>query len=363
MKSTEPFRIDDSRIPVTLGSALKVPSYAYNNWGIPVGQYRIESADCYTDEWEGGSPRQMEYVVEAIKKSGLGNFSQMLRDSNAKVVSHIIGKIDEKVNYLEPGAGVSTVNLYQKMSDDNIDLDMVFSTLIEPSAERMEECAEDLKKMGLKEGKNFKSYPGMKDVDALRLVGPKTQDIVGTVAQIHHHSYLDTPLATLSAVLKSNGYLVSSDWHNSMWEHPNRVYTFLKDNFEWEGKENDLQAFCHMYPKALEEAPKLSGNDLNANKMIQRFWKAWEEVRTNAINIGEFKPEDDILMLEAHKPVERYIEEGKKNRLNIGRGVIDLYTDEIMKWIPADPLLEDSSILYTTVLQKTPGNNALPSDW
>ena len=114
----ELFRIDDSRMPVLLGSALKVPGYAYPAWGIPAGFYRKTSDDLYAVEWEGGSPRQMQYVIDAITRTGLGNFSQMLRNSNAAVVSHLVQQTDGRVSYLEPGAGVSTVVAYQKMIDD-----------------------------------------------------------------------------------------------------------------------------------------------------------------------------------------------------------------------------------------------------
>ncbi len=348
---SEMFRIDDSNMPVALGSALRVPSYAYRNWGIPEGRYRKESADCYAIEWEGGSPLQMQYVVEAITKTGLGNFSQLLRDKNAEVVSSIVKNSNKRINYLEPGAGVSTVDLYRRLEKDGVDAEKIFSSLVEPSVERIESAAETLEKMGLKRGKNFNVYGGRKDTDALVLVGPRSQDVVGTVAQIHHHAYLDSPLGILAATLDRGGYLVSSDWHNSLWEHPNRVYEFL-DTFEWETKDQDMEAFCKMYPMAMDKSPPVTGPDKNANNMIMDFWKGWADVRKNAIEKGEFNPADDILMLEAHKPVERYIEEGK----NVGfrtytNGVQRLMDDGVITDNPM-PLVEDSSILQTTVLQK-----------
>jgi SAM-dependent methyltransferase len=352
MLHSEPFRIDDSRMPLLLGSALKVPSYAYKNWGIPEGKYRQESEDLYACEWEGGSSKQMEYVIEAITRTGLGNFSQLLRDRNADVVSDLINESSEKINYLEPGAGVSTINLYEKMEKRGVDAEKVFSTLIEPSADRLEKSAESLKKMGLKEGRHFKAYPGKKDTDALVIAGPETQDIIGTVAQIHHHSYLDSPLAILAATLKPNGYLISSDWHNSLWEHPNRVYEYLKECFDWETKDRDLATFAEMYPKALESAQTVTGADFKANEMIKEFWKSWSEIRTEAIKRGEFSPEDDIFMLEAHKPVERYIETGYKVGLKSESRDIDKIAASCVIAENPHRLLDDSSILYTTLLQK-----------
>lgn len=340
MANAEPFRIDDSRIPAVLGSALKVPSYAYSNWGIPIGQYRKESDDLYAVEWKGGSERQMEYVVKAITSTGLGNFSQMLRNGNAAKVSDIVKQTKEKVRYFEPGAGVSTVNVFQKLQDDGVDVERVFATMVEPSADRVEGAAANLEKMGLKRNKNFVVYSGKKDTDALALVGPETQDVVGTVAQIHHHSYLDAPMITLASVLKPKGYLVCADWHNSMWEHPNRVYEFLNSEFDWETKAADLAAFRKIFPLAAEPAPSLTGRDEIANRMIRSFWKGWANVRRDAIQKVEFLPCDDILMLEGHRPVERYIETGE---------AAGLRTESLT------PLVDGSSILNLLVFQKKYG--------
>ena len=346
------FRIDDSRMPIRLGDARKVPSYAYENWGIPPGSNRAESDELYSCEWTGGSPRQMEYVIKAITSTGLGNFSQMLRDANSEAVANILWTTNERINYLEPGAGVSTVNLYQRLIDKKFDVERIFGTLIEPSVVRMESSVAQLEKMGLKGGKNFVAHGGKKDMDALALVGPESQDIVAQVAQIHHHSYLDAPIATLAAVLKPSGYFVSADWHNSMWEHPNRVFEYLKHYFDWETKDEDLAAFCKMYPKANEPGPIfLSVPDERANEMIREFWVGWANVRRDAIAAGEFQPCDDILMLEGHRPVERYIETAESAGLYTVHGSRGRMERDIL---PSNPhqLVEGSSILNIAVFQK-----------
>jgi SAM-dependent methyltransferase len=354
MAVQEIFRIDDSRMPIRLGDARKVPSYAYENWGIPLGTNRPESDELYSCEWQGGSPRQMEYVVKAITSTGLGNFSQMLRDASSAAVEHILRTSKERINYLEPGAGVSTVNLYQRLIDEGFDVDRIFGTLVEPSAERMESSVAQLENMGLRSGKNFVAYSGKKDTDALVLVGPESQNVVAQVAQIHHHSYLDVPIATLAATLKPTGYFVSADWHNSMWEHPNRVLEYLMYNFDWETKDADLAAFCQMYPRAKEPAPKLlHGPDEKANEMIREFWIGWANVRRDAIAAGEFQPCDDILMLEGHRPVERYIETAESAGLSTtGYGVQRMMEYGIL---PSNPhqLVKGSSILNIVVFQKS----------
>jgi SAM-dependent methyltransferase len=325
-----------------------VPGYAYPDWGIEGDEswLREESDRQYEIEWKGGSKKQMEYVVEAITESGLGNYSQMLRDANAELVSKAAQKSKKNVNYMELGAGISTVNVYQRLQKDNIDSERLIGTLIEPSKDRLESAAAELEKMGLKRGKNFRIIVG-RDNDIPSFIEPNSQDITSYVGVVHHHAYLDAPLRHVYKSLKKNGLLIVGDWHNAMWEHPNRVYEFLKDEFEWPTKEQDMEAFVRAYPKALEKAPELSELDAASNRHIKRFWRAWEKVRKREKDASVFRPEDDIFMLEAHRPVERQNEVIEQ----IG---FRLDTHAITELQNPNPrmLVPDAGILYVTAVQK-----------
>ncbi len=343
----QPFEIDSSRMPVKLGSALRVPSYAYPDWNIQGDEkwLREESDRQYEMEWKGGSPRQMQYVVEAITGSGLGNYSQMLRDANAELVSRTVQLSDAVVNYIELGAGISTQNVYQRLLNDGIDIERVHGTLVEPSRERIETTAANLEKMGLKRGKNFNTVVA-RDIDIPNFVKPNSQDIASYVAVLHHHAFNDTPLAYVHDALKIGGTLIIAEWHNAMWEHPNRVYEFLQE-FDWSTKHEDLDAFVAAYPKALDKAPDLSDLDASSNRNIRKFWTSWANVRRREIDAGVFRPDDDIWMLEAHKPVER------QNEALVQLGY-KLDTPKIRELQDTNPrrLIEDAGILYVTVAQK-----------
>ncbi|MEM7815546.1 MAG: hypothetical protein QXN71_00315 [Candidatus Aenigmatarchaeota archaeon] len=344
----QPYEIDSSRMPVYLGSALRVPDYAFPEWGIDGDEnwLREESDSQYEIEFKGGSTKQMNYVIEALREAGLENYSQMLRDANADLVSKIVKKSNERVNYMELGAGVSTITVYNKLSDDKIDLERLFSILIEPSKERIESAASELEKKGLKREKNFRIYEA-RDIDIPKFVEPNSQDIASYVAVLHHHAYIDTPLKLVYNALKDKGFIIVADWHNSMWEHPNRVYEFLRDEFEWSTKEEDLKIFVEVYPKAVKKAPELSKIDAEANKQIKSFWKGWARVRERQKNCGIFKPEDDIWMLEAHRPVE------KQNEIIEKVGYI-LNSPEVIELQNPNPrrIIPDAGILYVTVGQK-----------
>ena len=334
-----------------LGDPRRVASYAYPNWELKNGLYRRKSEIFYAFEWKEGSKIQMQTVEDAIVASGLGNFSQTLRDINARAISHIVNKSESKVNYLEVGAGVSTVDVIKRLYNDNIDLDKIFVTMIEPSDSRLEDSVSKLKKIGLKRGKNFIEHAA-KDTEALKFVEPGSQYIIGSVAQIHHHAYLDTPLRVLYNALDNNGIILIADWHNSMWEHPARVYQALVEDYEWLSKGEDLKNFISAYPKALEIAPELPGLEISSNLMIRKFWKTYGEIKAELIKQGKFKEDDDILMLEGHRPVERQIEDMHK----VGYKTDTVYVMQLVDDLDLNgnphQMLENSRILMFTIGHK-----------
>ncbi len=295
------YDIDDSRMPLRLGSALRVPSYAYRNWGITGGDAELRSLsdEAYRIEWEAGSPRQMQYVTDAIVRAGYADFPQMLRNANAAAISKLAKLTEGKLRILDIGAGKSTVAIFDRL--DSNDKDRVELTLLEPSAERLEAAASDLEKRGLARNKGYVALQG-RDLDIPWLIEPASMHIASYVAALHHHAYYDRPLQNVCAALAEHGSLVVSDWHNPMWEHPNRVYKFLQ-TLEWDTKEKDLRAFVQQFPNA-SNGTLFAGsrNESQAMRQIQHFWSGWMEVRKEAAERGELDPRDDILVLEGHRP-------------------------------------------------------------
>jgi len=337
-----------SNVP-RLGDPRRVPSYAYVNWGLPLGSNRHESDELYRSEWEGGSPKQMQVVVDAITQSGLGNFSQMLRDINARAVAHIAERSQTRVRYLEPGAGVSTINVYQTLLRKGLDLQKIQATLVEPSRERLGATVDALKRMDLKEGKDFIAFQ-CRDVDMLSFIQPASQDIVSLVATLHHHAYIDTPLSIFYRILANSGLIMIADWHNSMWEHPARVYQALREDYDWPSKEEDLARFLAIYPNATER-PWSDDFDFEANRMIREFWRSYGKIKAQEIADGQFKEEDDILMLEGHRPVEQYLKELDAAGFLLSSRIPELIEALKLNGSPHQ-LLPDSSILMFTLASK-----------
>lgn len=301
-----------------LGDPRRVPSYAYPNWGLTTGAYRTESDGFYVSEWEGGSPKQMEVVVKAITESGLGNFSQMLRDANTRAVAALVRRSGVRLNYMEFGAGESTRQICQYLIEQELDPQRLFITMVEPSKSRVETAATRMEELGLRRGRDFRVIVG-RDVDIYdpevtgleQDVTPHSQDIVVAVASIHHHAYLGTAFANAYNSLTDGGVMITTDWHNPEWEHPARVYKALVedyDNERWATKDEDLERFLRAYPLASSRAPEMTNEgDAAAMTEIRAFWKSYGNIKAGEMAAGTFAEADDILMLEGHRPVERQI--------------------------------------------------------
>ncbi len=292
------YEINYPQMPLRLGSALRVPSYAYRNWGVcgDEAELRGLSEAAYRDEWEGGSPKQVQYVSSAITRAGYGDFPQLLRDANAKAIAGLVKKFDGSVVIADMGAGESTVAIFDSL--DPNDRDRVHFTLVEPSLKRVTAAAKKLRARGCIDY----DIANAADLEAFSYPYSIKPQIISYVATLHHHAFYDTPLQFACAALPKDGVLTVADWHNSMWEHPNRVYRFLQ-TLEWNMKERDLRTFVQQFPNAADETPFTDyPAEAEAMRQIQHFWGAWAAVRKEAVERGEFDPHDDILMLEGHRP-------------------------------------------------------------
>ncbi len=333
-------------LPVVFLSEFRVPDYAYPNWELKLGEGRELSDLLYETEWKGGSERQMQYVVEATQRAGLQNFPQMLRDANADLVARVMElNPGKKLNYLEIGAGVSTVNAYKWIIDIGIDAERLYGTLVEPSEKRTAAMKGQLESFGLKEGKNFRIL-NIRDLDVPNHVEPNSQDIISAVATLHHHAYLDAPINCLYFVQKQGGVISIADWHCSLWDHPNRVYKML---VEMGAQEEDLSAFAKKFPKSLIEAPQESEGEKIANNTMKVFWNnGWKNVKYEKIAEGIFLPSDEIFIPEAHRPVRKLVYEMEK----AGYVINDPYLYEINGGFnPHRPMFKNPILCQTAGLK------------
>ena len=300
------FSLDDSRMPLRLGSALRVPSYAYPKWGIPYGSYREESDACYMSEWAGGTKSQVECVRAALAEAGMLDYTNMLRQAAAQEIAGRVRDYEGQVNILDIGGGDdgkvtgSTIQIFDALEEN--DKDRVGMVIVNPSFAFANAARVAFAKRGFT---NYLIFVD-KDTRISEILLDESQQIVANVATMHHHAYLDTPFRAVGYAIAAGGVFVSADRHNPEWEHPARVLKALEEDFEWETKGADIDAFKGLYLACSEQAPPLIPEKEASYMQIRQFWQGWAKVRAKAIAEGSFVPEDDIYMLEGHRPVSRY---------------------------------------------------------
>ncbi len=337
--------------PIILGSARRVPSYAYPNWGIE-GNVRALyplSLMAYQDEFLDTSPAWMESVIEAANRGGLGDRPNMLRNNAADIATKLtyeMLKERDKVYVLDVGCGaggsaIAYLNALEKFNPSFIE--RVHLTCVDLSRQNMLKAIDTLKERGFDTDKNLDIvYSRDTDMtasalysDTLNKVKSGSQDIVINVAGIHANAYLEPAMYAISNVLRhGTGYLVSGDWHHARWEHPSWAYQLFDEmdpeHFEWKNKGEFMDEFIKMFPKAEEklDLTKMNPADIRAIEEIGKYWRdGWAEVRLEKIKAGLLKPTDEQIALEGHRPVERYIEVGRQYNLTRAHRVL---TDGIM---------------------------------
>ncbi|MBI4021551.1 MAG: methyltransferase domain-containing protein [Candidatus Aenigmarchaeota archaeon] len=339
--------MDDRHLPFRLGSVLRVPSYAYPAWGLAEGNYHRESEQAYDVEFVEGSPRWMQYVSDASVRAGLGDFPQRLRAENARVVASLIQETAGLVTILDVGAGAGhSAREIHRALDGNA-RDRARYTLLDGARHRLDAAEALLQEEGITDY----AIELANDTQIAERFEEGAFAVATSVAGVHAHAYLEPTFSQVAYVVRPGGFFVTADWHNSMWEHPRRVYQFLM-GLEWDTKKQDMDAFRRAFPRYAREPGQTLGHDENANEMIRRFWTGWAEVRREAVAAHGFRKADEMYLLEGHRPVERYLQEMEQAGFQLDTiATRRLVRDQVMNGNPHQ-VLPDSRLLMVTVGQK-----------
>lgn len=335
-------KFDDSRLPVQLGNPLKVAHDAWSNWGILYkGKKEFDklvrlSEEGYQQEWKSTCEQGHKEIALAAERAGLGDANTRLNQQNAQIVAELVTSFQKKVNILDvgAGAGATSTKIFELLEAD--DKERVFFLLLDPASQALQQAEEKLNKIGLRIGINY-DVKIATDLE-IPVIIKTQQHIVTAVAAIHHHAFLRKPFKIIYDVLFKNGFFITADWHNSMSENPAIVYELLSE-LDWPTKKKDLERFRKTFPFALQKHLSLNKENKVANDMIKAFWKEYSIVRKNGVS--------NFLILEGHRPAERYIQEMKK----VG---FKTKTNRILKVIPRNPfrILPHSSLLCVSIGQK-----------
>ena len=320
-------------MPVSLGSPLRAPSYAWKAWGV---EWNTEedywglvalSEAAYKQEWEMTGSAGHDDISTAAENAGLGNANQRLNEAVARIVAVEAAARGHPLRLLDIGAGSgdTTLSILKAIKDR----DGLFYTLVDPAERALGEARSRLRKTGLSSGRHFELHCAS-DIETTTVLDSGSFDIIVAVASLHHHSDIHEPIGALSGLLAPGGLLVVGDWHNTVWEHPSRVLELLK-RLHWAGKADDLDDFVDLYPNALEVTQKVSGRMLRANKLVGEFWKAYSSCRTAS--------QPQFLLLEGHRPPQRYIEAMGQHGLVVSSGETGSIARNPMFLSPEESLL------------------------
>jgi len=288
---------DESKMPITLGSPLRVPKCAWKSWGISwSGEVELRelikaSEDAYRAEWDIGAGRH-DVVAQASVNAGFGNNNQYLREAAAQYINWNITRYNDNVNILDVGAGAGDSALVTFDGFDPNDKDRASFTLLDPSGENLEKAGERMRERGARY-----QLVHATDLEIPRYLGDGSQHIVMGVASIHHHAGI--PWHIYRDVLVKGGLFVSADWHNGVWMHPAKVYKMLQ---ELDCSQDGLGNFAQTYPSATQEI-ELTQADLD----IIAFWKGYKDLLEERGELGQ----NAIWPLEGHRPAERYVRDMK----------------------------------------------------
>ncbi|MFH1221634.1 MAG: class I SAM-dependent methyltransferase [Candidatus Micrarchaeota archaeon] len=228
-----------SRVPA--GSVLRVHAYSYANWGIQLTPDNIdslinESAKAYAVEWQETDASLNKLVAAASELAGLSDVNANLNRQIGKLaLSHVHNAIEKQGSFvlLDLGAGLGSTT--EAVLDRMIETGIMPKSesqliLVDPSLKRLETAHEMLTKKIDSAGiaDLFKiATIAEQDIDFLQLAETSSIDLVVGNAYLHHHAF-NTHLQQINQVLKPGAPFIIGDWHNSMWEKPERVFWLLR---------------------------------------------------------------------------------------------------------------------------------------
>jgi len=294
------------QMPVVLGSPLRVPHYAWPNWGITCqtaeeSQTLMEASEQeYRGEWDTTNPMGHAEIAQAAVQAGLGDANALLNTEIGRIATGVFQvSALEPLSVLDLGAGTGGTTMAVSRAWEEIHEIPMKYTLVDPAAQALRAAEQNLSTRF--HGHLHASFFTQTDHQFLKSTPPATFDLLVAGAAIHHHSDIRPLLALCFGALVPGGFAVIGDWHNSMWEHPYRVLQLL-ETMDWPRKAEDLRLFRRAYPLANQhiELP-LANPDQLANSQIQAFWAAY--ARVHRPEVGRF------VLLEGHRPVKKYIED------------------------------------------------------
>jgi SAM-dependent methyltransferase len=338
-------------IPVlNSGSLLRISMSDYRNWGIRVDgnnsdYLKSEARAAYMIEWKETGDNINALVAMGSKLAGLSDVNANM----CKRIGEIVASNYKPSVVLDLGTGTGhpSFEVYTALQAKGIKAskkDTLF--LNDPSKQRLTIANATITGMPFWGGEELRVLAGVsQDLRLLQNMDKESVNIIISNAAIHHHSDNDH-LHAANEVLVPKGWFVNGDWHESMWQQPERAYWMfaaLKEDqlgnreiadsivkyVKSDPSLNDYMELTKTYHERQELTAyrryfnldmfdlagafsAITNSQCLANAGIMQFWRS---VNTKFAEVHETAP---IQIFEAHETVSQRI----ANMTNAGFAVI-----------------------------------------
>ena len=288
-------RIDRSEIlgtPIVIGSISRIVESALPNWGILVGSsdtnallaLRQVSNSSYLTEWAGrgdGNPpsRWNQIIIEATKESGLVGVYEGLNATVAEFVRAVIKTLESfptnsSRDYviLDIGCGVGATSIATMQALSRAGLTEKVRLIINDVSRESRQAGENsLAPYFPERGYKLTTLAGQEEM-ALPTLPEESVDIVITNAVLHHFTNSNY-LRRIKRILRPGGFIISGDYHTTIWHHPILMEKFLEELGASRDVLSAFRTFFGINSESFSNFTRSQKNiELQANAQMVNFW-------------------------------------------------------------------------------------------
>ncbi len=222
-------------IPLIPGTIFRLPSEAYENWGIDVTPENREfletrSESSYRDYFTSANfpfGDAKGVLTTALRRSTtMSMISFMAHISAEALLSIDDGK--REFNFCSIGERKGTlisavVQALRETPEGKALVDRTTFWLVDFQPTKLESARQQLEQLhGVKVRVEAKS-----DDEFLADCSNRRFDLMAFLSFLHHKSFLSDYLLRVKSVLTDDAALVMGDWHSMLWYHPTLIYKLL----------------------------------------------------------------------------------------------------------------------------------------
>ncbi len=220
--------------PVRLGSIMRLPETALQNWGVQVddgnrGELSLLSDRFYLmDADEGREGRLERDELHWLKKRAIGYQMDSMAEMISRLVKEIALTLDDgqrefRIANVASGAGKLCSAIAAALQEEPATEAILPRTEFHLVDNHEKNALAELNLRGF----GAKVVPHAMLDDQFLESGPKGFDFIVALSHFHRKPFLGSYLAKMHSSLSEGGMLISGDFHSRLCHHPQYVYELL----------------------------------------------------------------------------------------------------------------------------------------